>query len=252
MNENNDTPTAGLLIIGNEILSGRTQDVNLNAAALKLAGVGIPLKEVRVVPDIERDIIAALNTLRGRYTYVFTTGGIGPTHDDITVDAVASAFGVPVIEDDQAVRLLTGHYGPEGLTTARRRMARIPKGSSLISNPISAAPGIKIDNVYVLAGVPNIMQAMMDGIVVTLRPGPKIYSLTVSAFVGESFIAEDLAALAARYPDLDIGSYPWMRHGNFGTALVTRGADKEAVRKASNDILELARNKKVEATLMEE
>jgi molybdopterin-biosynthesis enzyme MoeA-like protein len=251
MSEKPSLPTAALLIIGNEILSGRTQDVNLNAIATKLGAIGIPLKEARIVPDIEAEIVDSLNALRARYTYVFTTGGIGPTHDDITVDAVAIAFGVPVIENAEARALLATHYGAENLTPARLRMARIPQGATLVANPISFAPGIKIDNVYVLAGVPSIMQAMMDGLVATLRHGPAMYSMTVSGFIGESVIAEELGAIAARYPQLDIGSYPWMRQGKFGTALVSRGTDKEAVRRASDEIFALVQSKKVEATLSE-
>jgi len=245
-------PTAALLIIGNEILSGRTQDVNLNAVAKKLGAIGIPLKEVRVVPDIEADIVTSLNALRGRYTYVFTTGGIGPTHDDITVDAIAAAFGVGVSEHPDARALLVAHYGQENLTAARLRMARIPLGATLVANPVSAAPGIKIENVYVMAGVPNIMQAMLDGIVSTLRHGPAMHSLSVSGFVPESAVAEELAAIAARYSQLDIGSYPWMRSGKFGTALVTRGTDKEAVKKVSEEILVMMRLKDPGSILSEE
>ncbi|MGB9154499.1 MAG: molybdopterin-binding protein [Alphaproteobacteria bacterium] len=245
------TPTAALLIIGNEILSGRTQDVNLNAIAVKLGAVGISLKEARVVPDIETDIVEAVNALRARYTYVFTTGGIGPTHDDITVDAIAAAFGVSVLENPEARALLAQHYGAENLTAARLRMARTPQGATLVANPVSFAPGIKIENVYVLAGVPSIMQAMMDGIVSTLRHGPAMNSLTVSGFIGESLIAEELGAIAARYPQLDIGSYPWMKQGKFGTSLVSRGTDKNAVKRATDEIFALIQSHKVEAILSE-
>lgn len=242
-------PTAALLIIGNEILSGRTQDVNLNAVAKTLGTIGVPVKEVRVVPDIEADIVSALNALRERYTYVFTTGGIGPTHDDITVDAVAVAFGVPVIEDPRARALLGAHFGAENLTSASLRMARVPQGATLIENPISTAPGIKIDNVYVLAGVPNIMRGMMDSIVATLRHGPAMHSLTVSGYVTESSIADELRAIAGRYAHIDVGSYPWVRKGKFGTALVARGADEKAVRLAADEILAMVKSKGVEAIL---
>ena len=242
------TPTAALLIIGNEILSGRTQDTNLNAVAKKLGSVGIALKEARVVPDVESEIVPALNALRPRYTYVFTTGGIGPTHDDITVEAVAAAFGVKVIEHPQARVLLMAHYGDK-INPARLRMARTPEGATLIANPISKAPGIKIDNVYVMAGVPDIMRAMLDGVVATLRHGPALHSLTVSAFIAESLIAEELGAIAARYPQLDIGSYPWVKDGRFGTALVTRGTDEAAVRKASEEIAAAVKTKGIEITL---
>jgi len=247
-----DHPTAALLIIGNEILSGRTQDVNLNAVAKKLASIGIPLKEVRVVLDQEDEIVAALNALRSRFTYVFTTGGIGPTHDDITVDAVAAAFKVDVVEHPEARAILTAHYGAEKLTAARLRMARVPEGGTLVGNPVSAAPGIKMDNVYVLAGVPSIMQAMLEGILPTLRQGPRLYSLTVSCFVAESLIAEALGAIASRFPQLDIGSYPWAREGKFGTSLVTRGADQVAAQQASDEILALVRKTDPKAILSAE
>ncbi len=242
-------PTAALLIIGNEILSGRTQDANLNFIAKKLCAVGIPLKESRIVPDIEAEIVAALNALRKRYTYVFTTGGIGSTHDDITVDAVALAFGVSVVEHPEAKALLSAHFGKEKLTPARLRMARVPKGASLIDNPASAVPGIQIDNVYMLAGVPEIMQSMMDSVVSGLRHGPKIVSMTVSGRVPESDIADELRALASRFSNVDIGSYPWMREERFGTALVARGTDLESVKKAADQLLALMKEKDVTATL---
>jgi molybdenum cofactor synthesis domain-containing protein len=243
------SPEAALLIIGNEILSGRTPDANLNTIAKKLGAVGVPLKEARVVPDVEDAIVAALNELRGRYAYVITTGGIGPTHDDITVDAVAKAFGVPVVEDSAARDLLATHFGKAQLTVARLRMARIPSGATLIDNPISAAPGIKMANVYVLAGVPVIMQSMMDAVVATLRHGPQIHCVTVSAFIAESVLAEELRALAAGYPSVDIGSYPWMREEKFGTSLVARGTDGEAVRLAGEALAVLMKSKGAEPLL---
>jgi molybdenum cofactor synthesis domain-containing protein len=244
-------PTAAGLIIGNEILSGRTQDLNLNVIAKRLAEIGVPLKEARVVSDVEAQIVAALNDLRGRYTYVITTGGIGPTHDDITVDAVAAAFGVPVVEHPQARFLLASHFGEENLTPARLRMARVPVGATLIENPVSAAPGFRIDNVYVLAGVPVVMRSMLDGVVASLRRGPKIQSLTVFGFIAESVIADDLRALAARVPSVDIGSYPWIREERFGTSLVARGTDAKTVRQVADELLALMKSKGVEATLME-
>ena len=198
---------------------------------------------------VQRDeIVAAINTLRARYTYVFTTGGIGPTHDDITVDAVAAAFGVEVIEHPKARALLTAHYG-EKINAARMRMARTPKGATLVANPISKAPGMKIDNVYVLAGVPDIMRAMLDGIISTLQHGPALHSLTVSGFIAESLIAEELGTIAARFPQLDIGSYPWVKDGRFGTALVARGIDKAAVHKAAVEIAAAVKAKGVDVTL---
>ncbi len=237
------SPTAALLIIGNEILSGRTQDANLHAAATRLNAVGIVLKEVRVVADITADIVEAVNILRARYTYLFTTGGIGPTHDDITVDAIASAFGVGVEEHPDARALLTRYYGVENLTDARLRMARVPAGATLIDNPVSAAPGIKIANVYIMAGVPKIMQAMMDTIILTLRHGAKIHSRTLSAYIAESAIAHDFGAIAARYPQLDLGSYPWVKDARFGTALVSRGTDEQAVSQAADEIRQMVESR---------
>ncbi len=241
-----EDPTAALLVIGNEILSGRTQDVNVNAVAAKLGEIGIPLKEARVVADIEREIVAALNDLRRQYTYVLTTGGIGPTHDDITVDAVAAAFGVSVIESAEARAMLAAHFGETGLTPARLRMARIPQGATLIDNPVSFAPGIAIENVYVMAGVPAIMQGMLDGVALTLRHGPKVHSITISGLIAESVLAEDLRALAARHASVDIGSYPWMREGTFGTALVARGTDGDAVQSAAAELKTLMTSKGAE------
>jgi molybdenum cofactor synthesis domain-containing protein len=244
-------PTAAVLVIGNEILSGRTQEANLNTIAKKLADVGIPLKEARVVPDVEAEIVAALDALRSRYTYVFTTGGIGPTHDDITVDSVAKAFKVPVVENAKARALLASSFGDKGLTTARLRMARVPEGASLVNNPISGAPGVRIGNVFVLAGVPEIMRAMMDDAVSTLRHGPKLHTATVEGNVAESLIAEELRALAARFPNVDIGSYPWMKGRQIGTALVARGTDATAVRKVADDLLALMKTKDEKATRTE-
>lgn len=229
-------PTAAVLIIGNEILSGRTQDSNLNYIAQKLGSIGIPLKEARVVADIEAEIVAAVNTLRARYTYLFTTGGIGGTHDDITADSVAKAFGVPVIEHPEARALLEKHYPPDKLNPARLRMARMPQGAALIKNLVSTAPGFCVENVYVMAGVPSIMQGMLDGVLAQLRHGPAICSLSVSGSVPENVIAEELTAIALRYPDLDIGSYPWFRLGRWGTALVARGIDTVSIQRAGEDL----------------
>lgn len=238
MSESN-IPTAAVLIIGNEILSGRTQDSNLNAIAQRLGKIGIQLKEARVIPDVEQEIVEAVNVLRKRYTHVISTGGIGPTHDDITADSIAKAFGVQAREHPEAKARLASHYAATSLTEARLRMARIPEGATLIDNPISAAPGFNIENVYVLAGVPEIMCAMMDNVVARLEHGPEIYTKTVSGYVAESAIAEELGAIAAQYHQLDIGSYPWVRQTRFGTALVTRGIDRDAVEKAGSLIFQL-------------
>jgi molybdenum cofactor synthesis domain-containing protein len=235
----NAIPTAAVLIIGNEILSGRTQDANLISIAKKLFSIGIKLGEARVVPDIENDIVKNVNELRAAHTYVFTTGGIGPTHDDITADAVGKAFGVPVAEHPEARARLLAYYTETSINPARLRMARVPRGAELIDNPVSAAPGFRLENVYVLAGVPGIMQAMMDLIAAQLKHGPAIHSIAISGAVAESTIAEELAKIAARWPQLDIGSYPWFRQGKYGTSLVVRGTDQEAVRAAADVIFAL-------------
>jgi molybdenum cofactor synthesis domain-containing protein len=181
MNEQGKTITAAVLVIGDEILSGRTKDRNTGYIAEYLTNIGIELREARVVPDVEEEIVAALNALRSRYTYVFTTGGIGPTHDDITADSIAKAFGVTIDEDPRALAMMMERYQPGDLTAARRRMARIPAGADLIENPISKAPGFRIGNVIVMAGVPNIMQAMFDSAAKQLETGVKIIAETIEA-----------------------------------------------------------------------
>ncbi|MBB5754470.1 competence/damage-inducible protein A [Prosthecomicrobium pneumaticum] len=217
--------TAAVLVIGDEILSGRTKDVNIGFIAEYCTAIGIDLREARIVPDVEAEIVAAVNGLRARYDHVFTTGGIGPTHDDITADCVARAFGVPLLLDPRAVALLEAHYPPGGLNEARLRMARIPEGATLIENAVSAAPGFTIGNVHVMAGVPKIMQAMFDVVTGRIPTGRKMLSRTVHAPVGESRIAAGLAAIQADFPDLSLGSYPKMADGRFSTDLVIRGRD---------------------------
>jgi molybdenum cofactor synthesis domain-containing protein len=206
---------ASMIIIGNEILSGRTQDTNLNTLARGLNDVGIVLSEARIVSDTPIAIVAAVNDLRARYDYVFTTGGIGPTHDDITAQCVADAFGVPLILNPEARALLQAHYDRSGrtLNAARLRMAHTPQGASLIANPVSTAPGFRIENVYVLAGVPVVMQAMLDGLKGDLTGGRRVLSRSVGSLIGEGIVARDLAALQDRYPALEIGSYPFYRPG---------------------------------------
>lgn len=241
----NKTPkvvTAAILVIGNEILSGRTKDANLHYLATGLTEIGIRLMEARVVPDIEARIVDAVNALRITYDYVFTTGGIGPTHDDITSDSVAKAFGVKLIKHPKAVELLTQHYGAANLTAARLRMAHVPEGASLIENPVSTAPGFKVGNVYVLAGVPAICQAMFDGLKGGLARGDPMHSKTVSAHVGEGVIAHDLGELQKRYPILDIGSYPFFRQGKFGASFVIRGTDEEVIGQAAAELRTIIRN----------
>jgi molybdenum cofactor synthesis domain-containing protein len=203
------TITAAILVIGDEILSGRTKDKNIGYIAEYLTAIGVDLREVRVVPDVEADIVAALNALRHRYTYVFTTGGIGPTHDDITADCVAKAFGVPIDYDPRAVALLQQRFKGPDLNEARMRMTRIPQGADLVTNKVSLAPGFWIDNVIVMAGVPTIMQAMLDEVGPKLKTGKQMLSESVRADAREGDIGTELGEIAKAHPDVTIGSYPF-------------------------------------------
>jgi molybdenum cofactor synthesis domain-containing protein len=237
-----ETVTAAVLVIGNEILSGRTKDANLGYLAGEFTKLGIRLREARVVPDVEEEIISALDALRTRYTYVFTTGGIGPTHDDITSAAIAKAFGLPLRRDPAAVKLLEAHYPPGQLTPARLKMTEVPEGAILIDNPVSKAPGFQIGNVLVLAGVPSIARAMFDGVKHRLKGGVPMLSCTVTCNLGEGVIAQDLSAVQDLYPDLEIGSYPYFRRGAFGTSLVLRGTDEARLEAAAEAVRDLIRN----------
>jgi molybdenum cofactor synthesis domain-containing protein len=220
-------PTAAILIIGDEILSGRTRDANMHYLAGELTHIGIDLKEVRVVSDDHAAIVAAVNALRGTYTHVFTSGGIGPTHDDITADAIADAFGLPLTVRDDARALLAAHYESAGMefNTARQRMARIPGDALLIDNPISIAPGFSLENVHVMAGVPNIFQAMVATLLPRLSGGKPMLSQSLRIDQGEGTVAAPLADLAAAFPDLSFGSYPFIQNGAYGTNIVVRGTD---------------------------
>ncbi|MFL4990578.1 MAG: competence/damage-inducible protein A [Microvirga sp.] len=232
--------TAALLIIGDEILTGRTKDKNIGYIAEYLTGIGIDLREVRVVPDVEEEIVAAVNALRGRYTYLFTTGGIGPTHDDITADSIAKAFGVGIGVDPRAVALLQERYQPHELNEARLRMARIPEGADLIENPISKAPGFRIGNVFVMAGVPSIMQAMLDIIAPSLQTGARMIIETIEAEgLAEGIYAEGLGQIALSNEGVSIGSYPSFSTSGFRNQIVVRGKDPESVASAAAAIREL-------------
>jgi molybdenum cofactor synthesis domain-containing protein len=239
--------TAGLLVIGDEILSGRTKDKNIGYIAEYLTATGIDLKEVRVVPDDEPEIVAALNALRARYTYVFTTGGIGPTHDDITADAVAKAFGVPIDYHPQAVEILTARLKQTGgtMNEARLRMTRVPKGGELVLNAVSAAPGFRIGNVIVMAGIPQVMQAMLEYVTPQLKTGAKMLSATVRADCREGDIGTELGAVAKANPDVIIGSYPFMDENRGANAhVVMRSRDPArlaAVKAAVEAMLERVR-----------
>lgn len=218
--------TAAVLVIGDEILSGRTKDKNIGTIADFLAPRGIDLREVRIVPDVEAEIVAAVDALRHRYTYVFTTGGIGPTHDDITADSIAKAFGVGISEDPRAIALLLERIKPEDLNEARRRMARIPHGADLVENSVSKAPGFMLGNVIVMAGVPSIMQAMLAAVAPRLTGGVPVEAVTIDATpLPEGAYAAGLAGIAAGHPDLSIGSYPSMVDGGFKNQIVLRGRD---------------------------
>jgi molybdenum cofactor synthesis domain-containing protein len=228
-----ETVTAAVLVIGDEILSGRTKDRNIGYIAEYVARIGVEVREVRVVPDDEAEIVAALNALRARYDYVFSTGGIGPTHDDITADAVAKAFGVGIGEDPRALAIMMQRYQPADLTPARRRMSRIPEGADLIENPVSKAPGFRIGNVIVMAGVPSVMQAMLDHAVKGLRTGQSMLVETIEAGgLPEGRYGGALGEIAAARPGVSIGSYPSFADGKFRNQIVVRGKDGAAVAEA--------------------
>ncbi|HEY1940660.1 MAG TPA: molybdopterin-binding protein [Roseiarcus sp.] len=217
--------TAAILVIGDEILSGRTKDRNIGYIAEYLSNLGIDVREARVVPDVEEEVVAALDALRARYTYVFTTGGIGPTHDDITADAVAKAFGVGIDEHPRVIAMMLERYKPDELTPARRRMARIPDGAALVENPISKAPGFRIGNVIVMAGVPSIMQAMLDSAAKDLATGVRLTIETIEAAFPEGVYGDALGRIAAEHPEMSIGSYPSFADGKFKNQIVVRGRD---------------------------
>ena len=233
-----DIVTAAMVIIGDEILSGRTKDKNIGFVADYLTALGIDLKEVRIVPDEEPEIVSAINAVRARYTYVFTSGGIGPTHDDITADAVAAAFGVGIDHDPRAMQILGDHYRARGIefNEARMRMARIPFGADLIENSVSKAPGFRIGNVHVMAGVPSVLQVMMDAIAPTLRTGAKMLSETIPADLPEGIIAGPLGAIQKAHPATIIGSYPFHTGTSYGTNLVVRARAPELLADAADAI----------------
>jgi molybdenum cofactor synthesis domain-containing protein len=235
------TVTAAVLVIGNEILSGRTQDANLGFLARRLTEIGVELREARVVADAEAEIVAAVRELSRRYDYLFTTGGIGPTHDDITADAVAKAFGLEVRHHPEAVALLEESYRQSGmeLNEARLRMARVPVGAKLVYNPVSAAPGFQLENVFVLAGVPSIMRAMFEGLVPRLKVGPRTRSRTLTVRLGEGTVAAGLRELQQRHADVQMGSYPFYRDGVYGTDLVLRATDPARLEAALEDLRRL-------------
>jgi molybdenum cofactor synthesis domain-containing protein len=229
--------TAGLAVIGDEILSGRTQDRNIAQVATWLNAQGIRLAEVRVVPDVERRIIDALDALRSTYDYCFTTGGIGPTHDDITVDAVAKALGVPVVIHPDARAILERYYAEKGgLNEGRLRMARVPEGAELIPNRMSGAPGIKLGNLFLMAGVPHITAGMLDALTGTLEGGKPLVSVTVGAFAPESEVADLLRQAEQSAEGISIGSYPFFKEGRVGSNFVVRSEDEQKARAVADDL----------------
>lgn len=244
-----ETPAAGaapvtacLIIIGNEILSGRTQDANLAFLGERLNSHGVRLAEARVIPDHAETIVATVNEVRRRFGYVFTTGGIGPTHDDITAECIARAFGLGFGANPEAVALLQQHYAPEDRTPARMRMANTPEGAELLENPVSKAPGFRVENVYVLPGVPRIMQAIFELLAPTLVGGVPVLSLTISSWVPEGVLGVPLAELQLAHPDVEIGSYPYMRQGRAGASLVLRTPDRELLEAAAKDVRAMIRS----------
>jgi molybdenum cofactor synthesis domain-containing protein len=235
--DNKANQSAALLIIGNEILSGRTADANTRYIGEKLALHGVPLSEVRVVPDIEERIIEALDALRKSFSVVFTTGGLGPTHDDITAECVAKAFGDEYGVHEEACRILEDYYGKEEFTEARKKMAMMPLSAKLIPNPVSGAPGFIMENVFVMAGIPRIMQGMFDHVLSVLSPGEPILSNSVGCSLPESIIAEQLSEVQKKYPQVDIGSYPHFRSGMAGVNIVLRSQNSDALKFATKDVI---------------
>lgn len=233
--------TAALVVIGNEILSGRTQDKNLSYIATKLNAVGIQLREARVVPDITSEIVVAVNALREEFDYVFTTGGIGPTHDDITSASIAEAFKVPLYRHPEAEAALRAHYQGKELNEARLKMADVPHGAELIPNTVTTAPGFRMGNVFVMAGVPRIMHAMLDAILPHLKGGAPMLSVSITTDLPEGNIASDLTEIQNMYPGIEIGSYPMYEQGKLSTTLVLRSPDaalNDAARKEIETMIE--------------
>ena len=230
---------AALIIIGNEILSGRTKDKNLAYLAEWLNEIGIQLYEVRVIRDDEKEIIDCVNLLRKKFDYVFTTGGIGPTHDDITTESIAKAFDVELETNPEALKILQGYYKKGDLNEARLKMTLLPIGAELVDNPVTKAPGFKMDNVFVMAGIPSIMQGMLEGARVFLETGTKMSSKSIDVFMPESFVATELSKIQDNYLNVEIVSYPFNKDGKFGTSLVMRSTDVVALDRCEIEVAEM-------------
>jgi len=242
MPDSTKTTTACLIVIGNEILSGRTQDANLSYLANWLNERGVRLTEARVIPDIEDTIVTAVNECRKAFDYVFTTGGIGPTHDDITAASIAKAFGRPLVRREEAVELMRKFYGDDNLTEARLRMAHTPEGAEFIENPISRAPGFKVENVFVMAGVPLNMQSMLESVAHLISGGDPVRSRAVWSHTPESAVAQGIADVQNRHEDVDIGSYPFYREGRTGTTLIARSTRTATLDKVQEELMEVIRS----------
>ena len=244
MSDSPKTVTAAVIIIGDEILSGRTKDQNLAFLAEALNEVGVQLRECRVVADVEGEIVAAVNALRASNDYVFPTGGIGPTHDDITADSIGAAFGLAVDFNPEAVAVLEAHYAHTGaeFNQARMRMARTPVGAALVENPVSKAPGFRVENVYVMAGIPSVCQAMFHSMKHELIGGDPVRSISISVHLAEGTLANGLSALQDKYPDVGLGSYPFYRDGRFGASIVARSQLPERLAAAADEIRQLMRD----------
>ena len=237
---------AGILIIGNEILSGRTQDTNTSTLALWLNSIGVKVQEVKVIPDVEEKIISSVNLLRNLYDYVFTTGGIGPTHDDITAESIAKAFNLEYEIHKEGYKILEKYYKPGEFNEGRKKMACMPTEANLILNPTSGAPGFNVENVFCLPGVPSILKSMLGGISHSLIGGDPILSHTINLKTVESEIAKPLSDIQDKYKDVEIGSYPFFRAGKLGVAIVIRSSDKNKIKNCSLEILKLVKEKNIE------
>ena len=236
---NNQVVTACVLIIGNEILSGRTQDTNLRHITIQLNEWGIRVREARVVPDVESVIVATVRALRAQFDYVFTTGGIGPTHDDITADCIAKAFDRSLVIHPEIARLIQSRPAPPDVMAARMMMARVPEGAGLIANSTGGPPGFFVENVYVMAGIPTVMQGMLASLAGKLRGGAPVRSRSVTAYLAESQIASPLGRIQTHYPDIDLGSYPFSRDARYGTTLVMRGTDAATLEAMLADVISM-------------
>ncbi len=246
MKKTKEKVNAAIIIIGNEILSGRTQDVNVVSISLWLNELGVQLEEVRVIPDIENSIIRTINEVRKKFKYVFTTGGIGPTHDDITSQSIAKAFNMKYGYHKEAYAILEKYYGKEKFSPGRKKMAMMPTKASLILNPSSGAPGFILDNVYCLPGVPSILKSMLGGLKNKIKGGKKILSKTISVNTVESEIAKSLEYVQRKFKTVDIGSYPFFRLGKIGVSIVIRSSDKKKIDDCYKEIVSFLKNKKID------